>query len=193
MKKEGPDLTALIHHMETTPPEFLYQPQSEKSGDKGVIDTRALFLDLLRNISNREPTEDIPALNTQTINTLLMIQLTCRLFSYPWFIGKKELAEGVIKFIGNDLNSFVKYVQAKNVITNNDRREEFCRLALSACGLRPQGETETQALERFESVSTVKRKKILKKSAAAVKKVKAIRKKMEEEAAREAANVYGRE
>lgn len=195
MKTEGPGLIELLYHMETTPFEFLLKPQMVAEGEKtGKIDTKALFFDVVRKISLEEPERSCgEVFDNAGENYLLMVQVMCRFFLYPWFEGRKELLKGVYNLVSEELPFYCRYVHAEKVISNVEKREEFCRLALTACDCRPSGETDIQALERFESVSTVRRTETIRKTLNSIRRIKAIRKKMAEDAAREAANVYGRE
>ncbi|MCP4689569.1 MAG: hypothetical protein GY859_16065, partial [Desulfobacterales bacterium] len=164
----------------------------------GGIDTRALCRDVLRLVCD----DPASTLGEREItfgpgrpsrDFLLSVQLGCWFFSHPWFRGKPEFIDGIIRFFCEALPEISPHVKPEPWVEDMERREEFCRLALTVCDLTPYGESEKRAGQRFASVSTLKRKKVLSKTAAAYSRMKKIRKKMADKAAREAANVYGRE
>ncbi|WP_419660060.1 hypothetical protein Dvar_04060 [Desulfosarcina variabilis str. Montpellier] len=191
---DSPDLTDLMHHLGACPFEFQMMP---RMGETGEIDTAALCRDALRMVGH-EPLSG--AAEKQVHFTLppnpdhlLAAQIGCWFFSHAWFRGRKNLIPKIVYFLSEVLESISEHVQPALWVRDMERREEFCRLALAACKLVPLGETKKQAAERFESVSTLKRNKVLSKTAAAYHRMKEIRRQMKEKAAREAANVYGRE
>lgn len=78
-------------------------------------------------------------------------------------------------------------------VNDVDRREEFIRVVLTALGLRPKGETENQAEDRLQAVSSLERQKVLQASIAAEERAHKLRVALSRKKAQEAADKMTRE
>lgn len=188
MNEAAADITALLFHLKNCPADFL----------KATVNTNALLMDVYRNVfgSKAAPDTQLPQLRANEDfdkNHLLSIQIGCWLFSHASFAGGKNVLQGMESFLFGVLAGLMPYVDHKDWIHDEDRSEEFIRLALASCNLMPGGESEAEAVDRLDALSTLKRRNVLQESNAAMQRIKEIRQKMAEAKAREAANVYGRE
>jgi hypothetical protein len=84
-------------------------------------------------------------------------------------------------------------VNARQWVTDPDRREELARLCLNALGLRPAGESRAEARDRLNTVSSVERRRVLHATRAAELRAAEIREAMRKKAAEEAAARYSPE
>jgi hypothetical protein len=194
MKECLADIPTLLFHLKSCPDDFL--KSSVIHG--GIINTHALLKDTYRKIFGDITVgdENIPFLKLDdriTSNHLLSIHIGCWLFSHSSFLNDKTILRGVEVFLFADLFKVEPYVNSLDWIRDEDRAEEFIRLALKSCSLLPKGEKEEEASDRFDALSTLKRRVVLQESNAAMQRIKELRQKMAEAKAREAANVYGRE
>lgn len=192
MTHNGPDLSYLIHHLADCPHDFLMEPAM---ANQAGVDTLALCRDTFRAVCSHplSPAGEIQVHLSSDRDYRVAVQIGCWLFSHAAFHGREDLLPGMRRFFEDTLKEISPHVKPESWTRDMERSEEFCRLALLACELTPMGESDSQSIERFESVSTLKRKNILSKTAASYQRMKELRQKMAEQAAREAANVYGRE
>lgn len=171
--------------------------ESKYADRKEGIDTNALILDVLRKVNGELNSTSSFAeekiWRTFSSNHLKAIQLAAWLFSMSKFQQSPILLQNIKSFLFEELMQLSEFVTAEEWLSDEDRSEEFVRVALNACELFPEGETMEDALDRLDALSTLKRNNVLSKSAQAYDRIIAIRKKMAEKKAREAANVYGRE
>lgn len=78
-------------------------------------------------------------------------------------------------------------------VTQSDRREELARLALSALGLKPSGETASQAEDRLAALDSVETQRTAQQAKAAQERARAVLEAMKKKAAEEAAAKVSRE
>ena len=192
------NLYSLLFHLRNCPPLFCRTPVYF---DVDGIQTYALLADCFRLVSD-DYLLDNSALPTESdLNKLgqpaqIGIQVACWLFSHKYFNRpqqKQQIWDGMKTFMFNRLPELSIYVKVEEWIENEDRNEEFVRLAIDCCGLRPDGESENEATDRLDALNTIKRFKVLENSTGAFDRMMEIRRTMAENKAREAANVYGRE
>lgn len=164
----------------------------------GSIHTHALVADCFRLVSgdllleeNAIPDKEI--LIKLEKKSITAIQVSCWFFSYEAFHRQPGLLAGITTFMLRKLPELADYVDTRQWIEDEDRNEEFVRAALDCCGIMPDGESEIEAADRLDALSTIKRQQVLKESSEAFERMMEIRRKMAEQKAREAANVYGRE
>ncbi|WP_197482844.1 hypothetical protein, partial [Oleiphilus sp. HI0128] len=81
----------------------------------------------------------------------------------------------------------------KVYINDVDRREEFIRVVLSSINLRPKGETNNQAEDRLQAVSSLERMKVLKAAKVAEQRAHDLRVALAKQKAKEAADKMTRE
>lgn len=194
MKECSVDIPALLFYLKNCPDDFLRS--SVIHG--GAINTHALLKDTYRKIFGDVAVSDdnIPFMQPDdrlNNNHLLSIHIGCWFFSQSSFVNDKSILWGIEAFLFGDLSEVERYVDYLDWIRDEDRAEEFIRLALKSCSLLPKGETEEEAADRLDALSTLKRRVVLQESNAAMQRIKELRQKMAEAKAREAANVYGRE
>lgn len=185
-----PTISELIHHIKQCPAEFLAPPYIN---GKGEIHTEALVNDISRILSGDLTAPKPVALAPEKRSTaeLVLIQICCWVLTHPFF---KLIDNGWLNdFLGNQLAGVAPLVKTGLWVKDEERAEELARMILKCSGYIPGGETRDEALDRFDSVNTVKRIQVIKESNAANERAKEIRRKMAEEKAREAANVYSRE
>lgn len=84
-------------------------------------------------------------------------------------------------------------VSADVFVTDPDRREELVRLCLAALGLRPEAESEAQALDRLTTLSSVKREKVIRATKEHLERARQLREAMRRKEAEEAAAKATRE
>jgi len=131
-------------------------------------------------------------------NQLRLISITAWLLSDPklrtcWGSSEgQEIATQTKSWLQEDIAELGELVQAQLFITDSERREELCRLALKHLGLLPEGATEEVAQDRLMMVDSVERRRVMKKTEDRVRKAEELRKKMRMEKIQEAAR-YTRE
>lgn len=189
------NIDALLFHLKKCPADFL---QPAIGFPSGVIHTTALIADVYRNVWGNVAIDDaaLPAVEVSrklTGNEVVSIHIGAWFFFHPFFLNQPRILPGVQEFLFTHLPEVSRYVNAAEWIEEEDRAEEFVRLALRCCGLLPAGETAEEAADRLEALNTLKRREVLHQTAESLQRIKEIRQKMAEAKAREAANVYGRE
>lgn len=185
-----PTISELIHHLKQCPAEFLAPP---RRNGKGEIHTEALVNDIGRILSGNLTAPQLIALSPEKRSPaeLVLLQICCWALTHPFF---KEIDNGWLQdFLCNQLTGVAPLVKTELWVKDEERAEELARMILKCSGYIPGGETRDEALDRFDSVNTVKRIQVIKESNAANERAREIRRKMAEDKAREAANVYSRE
>lgn len=187
---KAPTISELIHHLKQCPPEFLAPPLQH---GKGEVHSEALLNDIMRQLSHdlTAPQLSKIAAEKRSIAELLMIQICCWLLTHPFF--KNIDNRWIHEFINNQLSSIAPLVRPELWVTDEERAEELGRMVLHCSGYLPAGESREEALDRYDSVNTIKRLKVIEESNAANARAQEIRRQMAEKRAREAANVYARE
>ncbi|MBU1108760.1 MAG: hypothetical protein KKB51_18940 [Candidatus Riflebacteria bacterium] len=185
-----PTISELIHHIKRCPPEFLAPPVIN---GKGEVHTEALANDVIRMLS-----ADLTAAKALTLTPdkrspaeLILIQICCWILTHTFF---KEIDNRWLNdFLRTQLSAIAPLIKSELWIQDEERAEELARMILKCSGYIPAGETRDESLDRFDSVNTIKRLKVIEESKAAIERAKELRQKMAEKKAREAANVYSRE
>lgn len=189
------NLYTLIEHLKECPPAFLQE--SNLLDSQNGLDTNALLLDLFRECSSdyNSVCEVVPEEGKidYTTDHLRAMHIAVWFFSIPEITLAQIPLHCIQSFLFEQLFDLSAYVKYKTWLEDEDRTEEFVRTALMICEILPEGETLEEAMDRLESISILKRNKVLSRSKEAFERVMEIRKKMAEKKAREAANVYGRE
>lgn len=190
-----PSIYELISHLKSCPADFLHA-SCEETDSKG-IETNALILDSLRKTNTQYQTtsalKDPIYYKAITENHRRSIHIVAWLLSHPAFQQSAAGPQAIEELLFEQLKEMSRLVKYKDWVFNEDRTEELARTALFTCNILPGSETEEEAIDRLESLSSLKRNKILAKTKAAYDRAIEIRRKMAEKKAREAANVYGRE
>lgn len=188
------DLYLLLSHLKNCPEVFFEKSQFHQ----GSIHTEALIADCFRLVSGNllldsSAIPDRDEVSRLGERSLTAIHISCWFFSHRAFSRQPRLLAGIRNFMFHRLTELASYVDARQWVEDEDRNEEFVRVALDCCELVPDGESEIEAADRLDALSTVKRQAVLKESSEAFERMMEIRRKMAEQKAREAANVYGRE
>ena len=188
MTQEGPLLETLTRRLAECPADFLAEPRIGKSG---LVHVDAVVSDLLRELGGGPLTPQQAALfqskeSRRDRNRLRLVLLACWLLRDSWFTGKRQFAKQALNFLVDGVTESANLTPAPNFVNDPDRREELSRLCLSALGLRPAGETAAQAQDRFASLNTAERQRVVAAARKAEERAREIRRRMAEDAAREA-------
>ena len=188
--KIGPPVSELIHYIKQCPPDFLKAPVLKGQGE---VYTEALVNDIWRFLRKQTvaPAKIDLKADQRSSEELLLIQICCWLATHPFFAGvSPEWFESLVHKGFKDVAGLVK---PELWLSDEERAEELSRIVLREARVVPEGESKEEAEDRLDSVDTVKRRKVLEESKAAIERAREIRRRMAEAKAREAANVYGRE
>jgi hypothetical protein len=194
MDAEGPQLELLTHWMTECPPEFLAEP----GHGKGQIDLIAIVSDHFRSMDCL-PHELIDAKLLQgdrgqaTVNRLKLIAVATWLLHCEPLRTQAELVNSMYELLTAGLDELALVVRAEIAVNDPDRREEFVRLCLKQLGLRPKGETQSQAADRLTALDSVERSEVVRQTRAAEKRAREVRQMMARRAAEEAAAKASRE
>jgi hypothetical protein len=162
-------------------------------GEKGEVYTEALVNDSWRRLSRNPVAPRLIEISGQDkpVSELKLMQICCWALSHSFFMQIE--VKWFKSFFGEGLREIAPLVKTEDWVNDEERAEELARMLLHASGCVPMGETTTEAQDRFEAVNTVRRLKVIEESRAAIERAREIRRKMAEQKAREAANVYARE
>ncbi len=197
MTAVGPMLETLTHRLSECLSDFLAEPALD--GRPGIA-TAAVACDLLASLGGDAPGSEGIALlvsrppsisRSRFRNFLRTVLIASWLLDDPWFRNRK-LAAPARKFL-EELEALAPVVQAERFVSDPDRREELARLCLASLGFRPAGESDVQAEDRLTTVSSIKRKKILQDTRAAMEHARKVMEAMKEKARQEAAAKVSRE
>ncbi len=194
MNREGPQIETLLRRLAETPADFLLEPQV---GQAGMLPVAALVSDLLRDLGGLpltpEQASTFQATDTrQHANRLKIIQVACWLLHDAWvreqavFEKPRELPELALLFLTLSASELAAVTPAARFVSDPDRREELARLCLKDLGLRPAGETATQAQDRLNTLSSVERQRVIRAARVAEERARAIREEMARKAKAEA-------
>lgn len=197
MKREGPSLEALMDRLAEVPADFL-KKYGKTPGDADCIFLPAIINDLLLDTGDDPLTAD-ESEKTEKFRTgknlQQLIGILCYIYHDSFFINNK-VEPGLIRGIifSKRLASLGETADnADQFITDPDRREELCRIAIDAAGFYPDGEDEKKSRDRLASLDSIERKKILDKTREAQKRAREIREAMLRQEAEEAASKMTRE
>ncbi|MGD0897504.1 MAG: hypothetical protein ABR915_06680 [Thermoguttaceae bacterium] len=197
MQQEGPLLERLTRRLSECPEEFLLPPMTVAGG---TIHVAALVADHLRKIGMQP---DVPAIQErfgpavvgwrQDGNWLRMVAIGVWLLEEDWFLARPDLAVHVRQFWEAGLQALSRVVDAKTVVADPDRREEFARLCLKHLGLRPAGETIEYATDRLGTLDSVERVRVVREMRPAEARARQVREALAKQAAQAAAAKASRE
>ena len=188
MNREGPLLETLTRRLAECPADFLAEP---RIGTAGTVQVAAVVSDLLRDLGGAPLTPSQAAFFQSTNarrdrNRLRLTLVAGWLLHEPWFRPHKKFAQPAFEFLSAGLAELAEMVPAPQCVSDPDGREELARLCLKSLSLRPAGETVAQAQDRLTTLSTAERQRVVKAARAAEERAREIRRKMAEEAARDA-------
>ena len=199
MKEEGPLLESLTHRLSECPADFLAEPRS-RSG-RGQIYVAAVVSDLLRDLGGELLSSEEAALfeagreaqPRAERNRLQAVLVASWLLHDEWFISQKRFARDARDFLAVGIADLASMVEARQLIADPDRREELTRICLKSLGLRPAGESVSQAEDRLTTLDSVERARVIREARAAEERARLIREEMARKQAEEAASTYARE
>jgi hypothetical protein len=193
MRTEGPPLESLTRRLAETPEDFLAEP---RVGDAGRVHVAAVVADLVRLLGGApsarelEPFAGSAGADRGRLQVALVL---CWLLADDWFRSAGPPADAVTRLIEEGSAELAAGAGAARFVQDADRREELARLALARLGYRPAGETEAQAADRLTSLSTAERGRVMRASAAAEERARAVREALRRKAAEESADKWTRE
>lgn len=188
MKQEGPLLESLTHHLSECPAEFLMEP---RIGDAGAVHVDAVVNDLLGDLGTPTagPSDTLVyrSRDRKDRNFLRLVLVAAWLLHHPWFREVRSFAHPAYRWMREGTRPLADLVAAELFVTEPDRREELARSCLEAMGLRPLGETPSQAADRLRSLDSVERSRVIRETRAGEERARALREAMRARKAREAA------
>ncbi|HEY0686880.1 MAG TPA: hypothetical protein VGD45_31350 [Steroidobacter sp.] len=194
MKNEGPPLQQLLHRITATPPDFMAEP---RIGNKGDVHTVAVVRDLLAAKGHIVDIAQLSVLAGRDVKTdrnrLSIALLMSWLLADAALIVERQHLTDVLTLLNEDAARLAAYTNSRQLFEDPERREELARLTLSKLDLRPAGETVAQAQDRFTSISSLERARLLAASQKAEERARAIREQLAKQAAEESANKWTRE
>ena len=195
--KEGPSLESLMDRLAAIPAVFTGEFDKIGSGKSGAV-LPAIVYDLLLDTGDKPLSADeIKALENTAgeKNYYRLVAILCHIYHDQFFLENKPGAGLVRKLIfSKKLKSLGAVTDSDSVfISDPDRREELCRLALLAVNMFPAGEDENRSRERLTTLDSIERKKILDKTRQAQQRAREIREAMLRKEAEEAASKMSRE
>ena len=185
----------LVTHLRKCPDVFL---KPSLFVDENGIDSSALICDTYRTVKhdfltvefNIPVTTELEAIDD---NHWRAIHISIWLLNHPCFVNNPKISNQLEAFWFTDLLHTAAFVNYKKWINDEERAEELVRLLLKCCEIIPSNESLEEAADKFSSLSSVDRHKVLEESYKAHERIMRIKKEMAEKKAREAANAYGRE
>lgn len=191
MKIEGPQIDVLTHRLAECPAEFLETP---RRGDSGTIDVSAIVADHLRELGETELSDVTKSIRGYGVRRQQLIAITAWLLNHSWFLRQPQLGKAMQELcVSNELGGLSQTIRPESTVTDPDRREELARVCLRGLGMRPQGESVTEATDRLNTLDSVERDRVVRQTRAAEARARKIREEMATRAAQEAAARYSRE
>lgn len=198
MQEEGPQLETLTRRLSECPADFMMEPRTIEG--IGQVEVAAVVYDLLRDLGGRPLTkkeaDTFKVSNPKSKderNHLRLVLIASWLLHDIWFRSRGRFADQAFELLTNGLKEVAKLVDPPKFVSDPDRREELARLCLKGLGLRPAGESIAQAQDRFTTLDSAERVRVVQAAREAEKRARLIREEMARKAAEEAAANYGRE
>src|SRR5512133_1878030 len=193
--EEGPVLETLTRRLAETPPEFLEEP---RIGSGGLVHVAAVVSDLLVALGGPPlAAKEAAPFDAQDPkldrNRLALVLVACWLFYDDWFRRQGKFASLAYTFLTRELGPLAGLVNAPEFVTQPEHREELARLALRALNLRPAGETDTQAIDRLNTIDSIEQQRVLSATRQAEERSRAVLEALAAKAAHDAAPKWMRE
>ncbi len=185
--REGPDINTLHHRLTEFPKEWLGSPLPAYFNAlvHDAIFARCADVSASDLEPFRRPYQQCDWYRMTLLMAYFLADESFDAFQFPLKL-LLNLFEGTAKELAQ--------AGSNNIyISDVDRREEFIRVVLSSLKLRPKGETDAQAEDRLQAVSSQERLKVLKASQAAEERAREIREALARQKAKEAADKMARE
>lgn len=182
-----PSLPALTRRLAETPPDFLLDPEI---GRAGVVRVSAVVSDVLcalggAPLSPRQAAAFQARPAAEARNRLRLILLACWLLHDEQFRAA-GVAGPALRLLASGLDELAALVPAEKCVVDPDRREELVRLCLSGLGWRPDGESEAEARDRLNTLSSVERRRVVAAARQAEERARQVREAMARQAAYDA-------
>jgi hypothetical protein len=187
MNSEGPPLALLTRRLAQCPPEA-WDPAS-----LAAAHVEAVVQDVLLDLGEQSPAPLPPVALESNARSWALVGAW--LLREPWFVQRASpaSAQAARDWLQDEIPTLSQVLEARESLSDADRREEVARRALSALGLRPEGETPTQAADRLKTLDSIERQKVILEARRSQERARQIREEMARRAAEEAAARYGRE
>ena len=187
MSQKGPQLDRLLHRLADCPPDFLRTPNE--------LNVTALACDHFRALGLRIPSpEQRHRLTALPGEPQRLVSILLWLLHDDWFMARPELADATWKLLQSEsLTQLAKLVSTDAIVNDPDRREELVRVCLKGLGLRPEGESASQAADRLTTLDSVERERVIRQTRQAEARAREIREAMARKRAEEAAARYSPE
>lgn len=187
MTDAGPPLETLTRRLAETPPDFLLEPEI---GGVGAVNAAAVVADLLAALGAPPLTaaeaRAFRSTDPADRNLLRLTLIAAWLLHAAWFRQQGGLAGPARNFLKHDLPRLAQLIPAEKFVTDSERREELARYALARLGLRPAGESAAEAEDRWRTVSSVERQRVVAAAQAAEARAREVREAMARQAAYDA-------
>ncbi|WP_156756233.1 hypothetical protein [Actinokineospora pegani] len=176
----APSVADLTRRLADTPPAFL---------DETTAYPPAVVSDVLTTLGGAPLTPGQATVFEQgTPNWQRLVLVTCWLAAA--LPSNPEVPASLHSLLVAHLAELADLIDATRFTDDPDRREELARLLLHAVEALPAGETRAQAEDRFSTVDSVRRRRLVAEAEAAEARAAAIRKAMADKRAKEAAARY---
>jgi hypothetical protein len=191
-----PPLAEFLRWLNEMPAMFYAAPEGFPGGRAPV---HAVVADLWDTLYGQPPPDALTLAfrpeNTSKgeLNRLLWVLAACHLLWHPALRSRQLPAEGLRKFLVQDLAAIAAVTPAERLIDDEERREELIRRAFAALVLRLPGESAKDAEDRLAQVDSVERQRLLQAAAEKEKRAREVREMMARRAAEEAAAKVSRE
>lgn len=192
MRQDGPPLEQLLRRLAATPAAFLGEPRVRTGGHVVV---EAVVFDTINDLGHRMTADELDhfARRDPRERNWLRVVLIASWLVHEEPFRQAQVGQRVLHWLTRDTRELSEVVVAGQFVSDPDRREELARRLLAALDWIPAGETAPQAADRLTTVDSVERARVLADTAVKRHRAQQVRKKMEEERAREAAARYSRE
>lgn len=198
MQQPGPRLETLLRRLSECPSDFI----DTCKGTAGAKQIVAILRDHFRELRDRDPIRgDEPIWKTMTgtrkpavseVRYWGTLAVATWLLHDDWFLHRPEYASLAWNWLqGEGLRKLSGLVNPQQCIADPDRREELARMCLHALGLRPEGETVEQAMDRKGTLDSVERQRVLQETAEAERRAREVREALARKQALESASRYG--
>ena len=182
------NLSSLLRHMIALPQAL--RPGHPLTSPRAVV--RDLFEQLTSGVADRELLETFSATNLDDARTNY----------YAWVLAAAHLLhelgapaepKQLRRLLLQELASLSAIVKVNLLDQEEERREELIRRCLRALGRKIDGESDTDAEDRWKQVDSIERHEVLVAAAEREKRQREVREAMAKKAAEEAVPKVGRE
>jgi hypothetical protein len=199
--REGPELYYLIQKLQNTPLNLIQENiiNSEKKINKHqhvLSISKSVFFNMGQEAKDWNSFELVSFNKKDAITEIRYLQICLLIFNIlndDFFYNRIEDIPNAKKLFGENLVNLINLVEPSEFIFDDERREELVRYILLHLDYYPKGENENKAKDRFTSIDSIERKRMIDASIAAQKRAKELREAMERQEAEEAASKWNRE